>query len=285
MNTTLLTTIFIAGISADGLTAPPSDRSSTQRLEQQFQKQAETYAFAADPARTRPFVLHKTPVMRWTADGNFGAVWVWTEKNRPQLVGCLGSFRNGNDELEGFHEFHAIAEQPLPRTRIGPDYVWEPTQAGPTPQCMNAAPVPAATHRLRLLQMRQLAREFHFELRSGKQISQLRLSPSPIYDFEATDSEVIDGALFSYLWDVGTDPEALLLLECRRTTDGLAWFFIPLRFSWRELTLRHDEQEIWHVPERVESRTSKLLRDHYISCPVGRIDTELPSDEVDDAKK
>jgi len=173
----------------------------------------------------------------------------------------------------------------LPRIRIGNDYVWEPTQAGPSPQRVDGAPAPASTHRLRLLQMRQLAREFSFEMRSNQRVSQLRLSPTPIYDYEGTDGDVIDGAIFSYLWDVGTDPEALLLLESRRNSDGVDWCFTPLRFSWRELSMKHGDQEIWHVPEKVESRTARLLRDAYISCPVGRIETEPANNEATDANK
>lgn len=284
MNGLMLIVILSAGLAAGDAPSKPDEKSLTQKLERQFQQQAEAYSFALDTDRKRLLTLQKTPVMRWTADGNFGAVWVWTEKNRPQLVGCLGSFRNGNDQLEGFHEFHAITAQPLPRIRIGNDYVWEPTQPGPSPQRMGGAPVPASTHRLRLLQMRQLAREFSFEMRSNKQVSQLRLSPTPIYDYEVADGDVIDGAVFSYLWDVGTDPEALLLLESRRTSDGIAWYYIPLRFSWRELSMKHGDHELWHVPEKVESRTSKLLRDPYISCPVGRIETEPANNEATDAQ-
>lgn len=285
MSALLLTAIVNTGLAADIPPSPPDEKLMTQKLEREFQKQAEAYAFALDAARKSTLMLQKTPVMRWTADGNFGAVWVWTDQNRPQVVGCLGSFRNGNNELEGFHEFHAITAQPLPRINIGESYVWEPNQAGPPPQRIPGAPVPAATHRLRLLQMRQLAREFSFELRSGQQVSQLRLSPAPIYDFESKDPDVTDGALFSYLWDVGTDPEALLLLESRRTPDGLAWFYVPLRFSWRELSMKHGDENVWHVPERVESRTSKLLRDNYVSCPVGRIDPQPSRKEPVDAPK
>ncbi len=274
MNVFVVAAVLSAGLPADVTSSEPEEKRSTQNLERQFQQQAEAYSFTLDTDRKHLLTLQKTPVMRWTADGNFGAVWVWTDKNRPQLVGCLGSFRNGDDEVEGFHEFHAIAAQPLPRTRIGNDYVWEATEAGPSPQRVEGAPTPAATHRLRLLQMRQLAREFSFEMRAGKQVSQLRLSPAPIYDYEVAEGDVMDGALFSYLWDVGTDPEALLLLESHRSKDGIAWYFVPLRFSWRELSMKHGEHEIWHVPERVESRTSKLLRDAYISCPVGRIETK-----------
>lgn len=280
----VLTAVLSTGLAADDAPSKPDEKSLAKKLEQQFQQLAEAYSFALDADRKQPLTLHKTPVMRWTAEGNFGAVWVWTEKNRPQLVGCLGSFLNGAGQLEGFHEFHAIATQPLPRTQIGQDYVWEANQPGPMPQRVEGAPVPAGTHRLRLLQMRQLAREFTFELRSGKQTSQLRLSPAPIYDYEEADGEVIDGAIFSYLWDVGTDPEALLLLESRRQADGEAWYFIPLRFSWRELSMKHRDRDLWHVPERAESRTSKVLRDSYISCPVGRIDLKPSSDEATDAK-
>ncbi len=278
----LLGGVLTTVAAADDAPSRPDEKRLAQALERQFQKQAETYAFALDTERKQTLELQSKPLMRWTADGNYGSVWVWTFANRPQIVGCVGSFRNGNDELEGFHEFHAMTSRPIPRVRIGSDYVWEPNQAGPTPLPVEGAAPPAATHRLRLLQMRQLAREFTVEMKSEAKLSQLRLAPTPIYVYEGTGGDVIDGALFSYLWDVGTDPEALLLLESRRTPGGDKWEFVPLRFSWRDLTMKHNDKVVWHVPEKAESRSSRLLRDHYVSCPVGRIDMEALTSEDKD---
>lgn len=280
-----LSGLLSAAAAADDRPASPDEKRVAQALERQFQKQAEGYTFALDTERKHLLELQAKPLMRWTADGNYGSVWVWTFENRPQIVGCIGSFLNGHREHEGFHEFHAITAKPLPPVRIGKEYVWEPTQAGPTPQPIVAAAAPAATNRLRQLQMRQLAREFSVEMKADTKVNQLRLAPTPIYTYEGTGGEVIDGALFSFLWDVGTDPEALLLLESRRTQSGESWVFVPLRFSWRELTMKHHDQEVWHVPEKAESRSSRVLRDNYVSCPVGRIDTPSLLSEENDAPK
>ncbi|HUQ71648.1 MAG TPA: hypothetical protein VM165_19120, partial [Planctomycetaceae bacterium] len=94
----------------------------------------------------------------------------------------------------------------------------------------------------------------------------------PLYRYTVTNPDAPDGALFSYLWDNGTDPEVILMIEARATPDGLKWHYAPIRFTWREVWLSHAEQEIWRVPEHSESRTSRVLRDHYVTCATGEID-------------
>ena len=64
------------------------------------------------------------------------------------------------------------------------------------------------------------------------------------------DSNVVDGAVFAYVWSNGTDPEILLLLECRREKDGmLTWKYGPARFTHRGLRVEHGGQEVWKVGE------------------------------------
>jgi hypothetical protein len=45
---------------------------------------------------------------------------------------------------------------------------------------------------------------------------ELRLLPHPLYRYESTDPDVVDGALFAFVTSAGTDPEALLAIEARK---------------------------------------------------------------------
>jgi hypothetical protein len=50
---------------------------------------------------------------------------------------------------------------------------------------------------------------------------ELRLLSQPLYRYESTLPEVVDGALFTFV--TGTDPELMLVIEARRAFPGGAW--------------------------------------------------------------
>src|SRR5205823_6238465 len=97
--------------------------------------------------------------------------------------------------------------------------------------------VPAATAAVRLSQLRQLSRSFAVHMEAVNGNWELRLLSQPIFRYGTDGSDVIDGALFAYVWTTGTDPEFLLLLECRKTPDGPRWHYAPLTFTTRPLRL------------------------------------------------
>ena len=268
----LLLATAVLGQAAD---VPKLDEKQlVQVLEPYFQAQAAKYTFFLDEARQQKLELVEKPVMRWTAEGNLGAVWVWTRQGRAEAIGCLGAYVNGTGKLEAFHEFHSLTLKPLQSVPIGSVRTWESQKPGVVPKLLPEAPEPAANDKLRLIQMRALAREFTAQMRSDKQTHQLRLTPAPLFRFHSTNPEVLDGAIFSYLWDNGTDPEFLLLLEAFQTSEGPRWHFSPVRFTWREVWLTHGDQELWRVPESNEFWKSQTLRDNYVTCALGRLDVD-----------
>jgi hypothetical protein len=253
----------------------PKDGDGVKKLQARYQKRAAEYRFSLKDAPDTPFVFVPAPVMRWTADGNSGSVWVWTKEGRPEVIGCVGAIVTDTpDTMLEFHEFHSLALQPLSRVRISDVRVWAPQGAGIELTRLEDAEVPAATDKLRLVQMRNLAREFLPEMKSDDQLHQLRLSPTPLYRYAASGGEVLDGAIFSYLWDAGTDPELLLLVEARRTDPKVAdatsyrWHFAPIRFTWRELWLKRKGKELWHVDQADEVYRSEVLVEPYVTVPV-----------------
>ena len=78
---------------------------------------------------------------------------------------------------------------------------------------------------------------------------ELRLLPQPLYRYELTDkdSPVVDGAVFVYVWTMGTDPEVLLVIEARRTESGVRWHFAPASFTNREAWVNDQDREVWRV--------------------------------------
>jgi hypothetical protein len=65
----------------------------------------------------------------------------------------------------------------------------------------------------------------------------------PLYRYEKTPSNLLDGALFSLV--SGTDPEVLLLIEARRTAGELQWQYALARLSIMELRVTYDGQTVW----------------------------------------
>jgi hypothetical protein len=267
--------IALVALSQLGPGRPKLDEAELVKvLEPHYQEQAARYEFFLDAAHQKKLDFIGKPVMRWTAEGNSGAVWVWTRSGRPEVVGCLGAYVNQFGKLEGFHEFHSLTLKPLQKVEIGTIRTWESSKPGVHPVLLEGVEEPASTDRLRLVQMRNLAREFTAQMKTDKQTHVLRLTPAPLFRYQSTDPEVLDGALFSYLQDNGTDPELLLLVEARKTTGGMRWHYAPVRFSWREVWLTRDDKEVWRVPEHNEYWTSKILRDNYVTCAMGELDMD-----------
>ena len=70
-----------------------------------------------------------------------------------------------------------------------------------------------------------------------------RLLPQPLYRYESTDPDVVDGALFAFVTSAGTDPEVLYPLTVVGTvfvTWTLVTGFFGQNFAW---LVKHVESE------------------------------------------
>ncbi len=79
---------------------------------------------------------------------------------------------------------------------------------------------------------------------------ELRLLTQPLYRYKSTDPDVLDGALFAFVTSAGTDPEALLVLEARKTgaTNAPVWHYAVARFTDLNLWVRHKGKEVFSAP-------------------------------------
>jgi hypothetical protein len=225
-------------------TAPSSDvvqRRIIDYLRRSYRADAEKYEFHHDSERKHPLTMVEKPIMRWANDDDWsGDVFVWTYSGRPEVVGCILSGPGGKTNRLVFHEFHLLAEKPIAATDLQTRRRWEP-KAGLSPSPIPDAPKPAATAVARLTQMRDLSRAFTAHM-SADGDWELRLLPQPLFRYGDEKGDIVDGALFAYVWTKGTDPEVILLVECRKTDRGLAWHFAPVRFSNRSLWLKNHQK-------------------------------------------
>jgi hypothetical protein len=75
---------------------------------------------------------------------------------------------------------------------------------------------------------------------------QLRLMDQPVYQYGAGPDGLLDGSLFAFV--VGTDPEVLLLIEARETTDGREWHYALARMNRDAMRVRFRDREVWSAP-------------------------------------
>ncbi|HEV3344877.1 MAG TPA: hypothetical protein VG125_31155 [Pirellulales bacterium] len=223
---------------------PPDSPRTTDSLREAYREDAEKRAFSR--ADGQPLTLLKEPIMRWTNDGDWsGDVFAWTYRGRPEVVGCILSGPGANNLRYVYHEFHLLAEKPIAAAAIQDGRRWEPAEGLKIERLADAAG-PADRASLRLVQMREIARGFKAYMEADG-TWELRLLTQPLVRYGDERTDVIDGALFAYVWTKGTDPELILLIECRRDDRELAWCFAPVRFSNRGVWLKRGEKDVWGV--------------------------------------
>ncbi len=222
----------------------PPPTTAQRWLQDYFLKQAEKYEFFHDEARTNRLTLVQKPIFRWKQDDDWlGDLFVWTHLGRPEVVGCILASSADAGTRTIAHEFHTLALQALPRAKtVGG--AWQPQSGLKTMPFPETEP-PAKTAALRLAQMRTLARDFNAVMKHEDKDWELRWLPQPIYRYSAPDAGVIDGALFAYVWTRGTDPELLMMVECRDDQPQPRWTYAPVEFTTRSIRLTWKEREVW----------------------------------------
>jgi hypothetical protein len=209
-----------------------------------YAKTAARYEFFHDLAKPQPLKLIDKPVMAWTNDGDWsGDVFIWNQGERPAVIGCICAGPTDNKSLMVFQEFHLLSDEPIAPADMHGEFRWTPKE-GLKLRPLEGAPEPAETPVLRQAQMRRLVAEFTAHMQADG-TWELRLLSQPLLRYQPKEGPVVDGALFTYVWTKGTDPEMILLLECRKTKEGLAWFYAPVRFTYREVWLKHRDNEVW----------------------------------------
>jgi hypothetical protein len=188
-----------------------------------------------------------------------GNVFLWTRGGRPLVVGSLFKWFTPFTHMS--HEFQSLAEEPLGAKFHGKP-VWKTRERGLRFVDVPRAPAPAATEAQRLLQMKQLAKEFTSTKRERDENSpgELRLLPQPIHRYTVPKQGILNGGLFAFVQ--GTDPEIFLLIEARGENSASArWQFAATRMNSVELRLRHRDEQVW-AAEILPGRRSRTTSTH-----------------------
>ncbi len=257
------------------------DTSAKARAEEsrKIAKQvAESFELFLDDDRKTKLKLHSQPLLQFTnpvAGSLYADFFIWTNKGRPEVAVSVINWYSPWRRIGA--EFQSLSLSKLTAARNGRD-VWRPERAGIELGPIVGAPAPAKTASARLRQMRSLARDFtvkaHFKNRPPEGVVTLRLLSRPIYRYESTDPDLLDGALFAFAR--GTDSELLLLIEARRTKNAYRWEYALGRMNSVEFRVSHKNREVRRLPQLVPPFTNVQDRSKaYTIFPFLKLDRKL----------
>ncbi len=196
----------------------------------------------------KPLQLQREPALRWSNPDRgevHGNIFLWTRDGRPLMAGSL--FKWFTPWTHMAHEFHSLAEEPFEAKFHGKP-VWKTSEAGLRFVDLPGAGPPAGNDAQRLLQMKQLARDFTATKteRDENVVVELRLLPQPVSRYSAAKEGIASGGMFALVH--GTDPEVFLLIEARgKDAASVRWQYGVVRMSSSKLQLRHREKQVWIV--------------------------------------
>jgi hypothetical protein len=207
----------------------------------------------------KPLDLQREPVLKWSNPDRgevHGNVFLWTRDGRPLAVASLFKWFTPHTHMS--HEFHSFAEGPLSGKFHG-EAVWNASEAGVRFVDLPEAPAPAANDAQRLLQMKQLAKDFSGvkKERDDGNVVELRLLPQPIHRYSAAKEGIVTGGLFTLVH--GTDPEIFVLIEARgKDAASARWQYAVTRMTSSEVRLRHRDKQVWVA----ETLSTRQVSDH-----------------------
>jgi hypothetical protein len=228
---------------------PADDKARAAEFLRFANREAKAYTLHRAEARGEgpPFQLHPEPVLRWTnpiLGSVSGGLYLWTDRGRPEAVAAIFQWHERRHYRT--NEFQSLSPGLFVMDRGG-EPVWTPRRPGIELKPLPESPAPAGTPAQRLRQMRELARGFTANQSDHKgEVRALRLLTQPVHRFEGSGGDPIDGGLFVFV--MGTDPEAFLLIEARPAGNAPRWDYALARMSHAQTLVSHRGRAVWNVP-------------------------------------
>ena len=193
--------------------------------------------------------LREEPLLRFADPARVfhdSTLWGWGQTGRPIALVSL-------ERYETRWSYELVSLSPANRVEVvlWEGQRWSPSKPGLVWQPFPDAENPAGTQIRRLSQMKALARRFKVaEEMPENQRYELRLMPRPVLSYSDPDAGLTDGAIF--LFALGTNPEAVLLIECRRQESGRStWYYAFTKLTTAAVTARLGGRVVWSVPLHV----------------------------------
>jgi hypothetical protein len=183
---------------------------------------------------------------------------VWADRGRPEAFASIYPW-------EGYlhHEFGSLSRSARLVARDKGNVFWAPAVAGVEFKPVPDAPPPAETPAARLRQMKSIAERFKATMTGWKgdnsDREELRLLPRPLFRYDVKEAKgsgpaILDGALFAFV--MGTDPEAVMLLEAVGPENEAAWQYAFARATSGGLEAKLGSAVIWTAEKYPVNRGS-----------------------------
>ncbi|WP_436715254.1 hypothetical protein U8335_21865 [Roseiconus lacunae] len=191
---------------------------------------AKNYEFYPTSNPARQFAFQPRSVLRWSnpvAGEIYGNVYLWTDNGRPQVIGSI--YQWYSPMTHGSHEFHSLCAEAIEGQRQGRT-VMRSQDPGLSWQQVPEQPEVAETKPRRTRQLSSIARRFQITKTDRESVTrQLRLLAQPIYRYGDQDSDIVDGAIYTFVQ--GTDPEVFLLIESKKLNGKDRWHYAFARMN------------------------------------------------------
>lgn len=217
-----------------------------------------------DPAtRTSEPVLRYTDSTRQTSDST---LWLWGAAGRPIAIVAIEHYPKNPEKKRWICEVASLSNERI-SVEYG-DYIdWTAKKPGLELVQLEGAPAPSEQPAARLLQIKQLQRRFTaHEKASIEGRIELRPLAKPLHRYQDIDAGIVDGAIVSFT--NGTNPEVLLVLEARTTSQGGAeWQFALVQMTGEAVFAELDVKEIWTRGEAAPPARRDAYVNAWVSPP------------------
>ena len=228
----------------------PKAKERQKVIDRMIQESLVDYKVFADRESQAPLPPHS--VLRFVNDTRMlmhgeAVLVLWTNGGRPEALASLYPWGKGLA-----HEFVTLSRGGGIVARKQDQVLWSPKAPGVTFHEIPDAPSPAEASAARLAQMKALSERFKVTMtgwRPGNiDREDLRILAKPVYRYDLKGEspappELIDGSVFAFV--LGTDPEAVLLLEAVRTGKKTGWQYALGRATYAGVEARLDGAVVW----------------------------------------
>jgi hypothetical protein len=190
-----------------------------------------------------PLKLVTTPVLRYSDAGGIttdASIWVWGDQGRPAIMAGIFFLTQEGRDPKWSCELLSLADDGV---AVSSDVGWRWAPDKGDLKWFAIEDTPGDSDRQRLRQMKEIAERYEVTTFEKTAKSQLRLMVQPLYRYADEEKGLIDGSVFSYA--AGTNPETVLIVECRKTNDALGWRAAFARFGANRCQARKGETAVW----------------------------------------
>lgn len=234
--------VVIVSATASGQDAPADQRKKV--LELMKRRVGELRGVTEHESKKQEVKFASEPILRFTEPArerlvDDGTLWRLGDKNRPRAVVAVEFLPQRKTMTL---EFASLSAAPI-QVDGGANWRWTPPAEFKMSE-FQGVPKPSRAAKVRLLQMKKLAREFEASEDLSGVKTKLRLMPQPLCRYGDFEQDALDGALFASAH--GTNPELIIVIKTAK--DGTAWRYGLQRLSSAEIQVELDGDVIWKRP-------------------------------------